>query len=628
MADENENNPAKKAEQNDPNGSVLKSRKVDLLCGDAHTISFWQPSVIIDSHMHIESGNCAPLPFVHGATPVLGALKLERGTIETAGEILCTIVDFILLKPVFAKYDKPNEAGDTYRKSGIRQMIPMSRNSTIKIAKEFVEKRIKAAHSLFKAQQQYQSLSNLVFCSVVMPMDMEYAHIDGYFGIKVYNAIYADEDTTKDPIHYWYPRHGFWSWRGNSYEKIPGQLPLLPEGGQSQKDFYSYEKSVNSQGITGAYHDTQGNTKWINITHAAPCVTSDKETRRYERWSTQLKYTELALFTYPLQLLPLFHYDPRRWQLKGNQEAFNHVGDSGLFLGFKMYTAQGYRPWDPRLPVLADFYAECCKRGTPIMNHCTPAGASTFDREDYFDFTHSNDTEEDRAQKTGYEPILVGPYPGVPMEDPCKRLNYFNEHFVAPDAWRRVLDRTVNDISLCELHLCLAHFGGNTSLGRDWGIQIIKMIKEKKYPNLYADISSSFADEDFRAYFIRILQGADGEYIKDHILFGTDWYMTLLGGVEYREFCENAKNDLDNIDTSLWPRFTQYNPYRFYRLDEDGQIDRIARNIIERRKAKGIIKILKKTIDEEEVVEINKLAAYIRQANKSYPIYEETTCTV
>ena len=37
-------------------------------------------------------------------------------------------------------------------------------------------------------------LSNLIVSSVVMTMDMEYAHVDGYYGLKMYNALYKTKE--------------------------------------------------------------------------------------------------------------------------------------------------------------------------------------------------------------------------------------------------------------------------------------------------------------------------------------------------------------------------------------------------------------------------------------------------
>ncbi len=60
----------------------------------------------------------------------------------------------------------------------------------------------------------------------------------------------------------------------------------------------------------------------------------------------------------------------------------------------------------------------------------------------------------------------------------------------------------------------------------EWNHQIIEMIESGEYPNLYTDISSSFADSGFRKDFKAIIQ--KHPKIKDRILFGTDWYMTFV----------------------------------------------------------------------------------------------------
>ncbi|HBG06229.1 MAG: hypothetical protein A2075_00780 [Geobacteraceae bacterium GWC2_58_44] len=627
--DDDDHKKKKKVEQNDPNGAILKSQKPDLLCGGIHQISIYQPSVIIDSHMHIQSGNCAPLPFLHDRTPVLGALKLKRATIEVTGEVLVTILDFILLKPAVGMARKmlgfePDENGEYYRKGAVRQMVPESKMKTFEVGADFITKSSQA-YEAFSKIDDYKDLSHLVLSGIVMTMDMEYAHIDGYFGIQVYNAVYDETRMTDDPIHYWYPRHGFWTMRGDSYKGINEERPLLPVRGQTQQEFEEYKETIDHQGITGAFHDIRGNKKLMSI-KAAACLVPDEETVRYEQWTKQVQYTEQVVLGNPLKLLPMFHYDPRRWQLLGNSEVFKQVDSEGIYLGFKMYTAQGYRPWDPRLPILEDFYAGCCKRKTPIMNHCTPDGAPSFNREEYFDFVHPNDTHEDQMQKDANgrnAPIYIDPYLGVPQDDPLKRLKYFNEQFVSPDAWRLVLDKTVKGTPLNSLHLCLAHFGGNTDLGRVWGQQIVKMITEKKYPNLYVDISSSFTKNSFREYFRSIMQGPGGMHLKDRILFGTDWYLTLLDGINYVEYCQEAKKALDEFDTSLWPKFTQHNPYRFYRLDK--QIDRITRNIIARRQSEDMKKILPK-LKQKEIDLTIKEANYIKLVNKPYLNYEEWPC--
>lgn len=617
---ENKKNVKKKVEQNDPNGSKLKSKKCDVLCGGMHQISVYRPSVIVDSHMHIQSGNCSTLHFLWKRLPIIRVAKPSRGSIDFMGMAIGYLGDLFKQKPIVDRVNrirkKQNADGEYYQKNGLRQTVPQAKKKTIEVGDEYIVKR-KQAHAFFENKWEYSGLCHLVLSGVVMTMDMEYAHINGYFGLKIYNPVYADSDFTKEPIHYWYPIPGKWKRRGNSYELEDGVPQHVPEEGQSRQEYEKFWKDVQTEeGVPGCYHDVRTNGVKLVRIMAAPCLTNSKETARYEQWKKQLRYTELAALKYPLKMLPMFHYDPRRWQLQGNSEVFKKVDldSGGFYLGFKMYTAQGYRPWDiRRLPILKDFYAECSKRKTPIMNHCSPDGAFTFEREKYLYFVHPNDTDEDRKQKYAKPRTVLG----ATIYDPKE---YFNDHFVSPDAWRKVLDSTVNGRPLKDLRLCLAHFGGNTTLGKKWGRQIIRMMKD--YPNVYADISSSFANSKFRTYFIEeiLKKDPDRELIKDRILFGTDWYLTLLDGVNYVEYCQKARDAL-KFDSSLWFRFTQYNPCRFYRLDEE--IGRIASNIIKKRgeeEIKGILKPLSKT----QKTTVLKEAYHIEKSSKPYLSHKES----
>jgi predicted TIM-barrel fold metal-dependent hydrolase len=273
-----------------------------------------------------------------------------------------------------------------------------------------------------------------------------------------------------------------------------------------------------------------------------------------------------------------------------------------------MYTAQGYRPYDiNRLPILYDFYRQCANFDIPILNHCTPDGAYTYDRSEYLNFTHPNDGYADEMQKkdpdTGYlrdgrkaPPRALG------------ALEYFNRNFVAPKAWEPVLKKWPN------LRLCLAHYGGDTDLGRKWGDVILKMMETKRYPNLYSDISSSFGKASFRDHFKKIIQAHP--HLKSQILFGTDWYMTVMDNVDYQKFCKAAKDFLDSFDTGLWVRFTLINPIKFYKLDQQQNIDRIVNNIVEAEKRVSENDKLKYGLKGFNINEgdVRQTAAYIKRA--------------
>jgi predicted TIM-barrel fold metal-dependent hydrolase len=302
------------------------------------------------------------------------------------------------------------------------------------------------------------------------------------------------------------------------------------------------------------------------------------------------------------------------------------MGENALYLGFKMYTAQGYRPWDVRrLPTMKEFYGKCCLNGIPIMNHCTPGGAKTQEADDYYNLEHPfDDMNEENEERKG-----------------CSPSDYFSKHFVSPEAWKKVLDSGVEleeekyCIQLNKLRLCLAHFGGPKAL--DWSQQIIDMVMQKDkyvpklfaYPNLYSDISSSFASGKFRDYFKELYTGKLSEEqkkrIRSRILFGTDWFMTLQYGAFNKknlwDYIAITKDWLDSFDTSLWPYFTQYNPYRFYRLDTE--INRIKDSIINILEDVGVLEV-QKPIETSAIENMNKNAAWVKAANAPHVIFEET----
>lgn len=660
----------KQFEQNDPNGAVLKFVKPDMLCGEIHQISIWQPTVIIDSHMHIQSGHCSTEQFVQyqgPLAPVQTGLKFSRGFIEGSGTLfggLLTLFEWIILKPVEKIADafsdepkKPENPQEKYLdKNAVLELVTMQSKPTNTIADDFIAERKNLVDNYFKRAKDcplYENAPYLFFSSVVMTMDMEYSHIDGYFGLKVYNPLYEDGkpiDVT-NPSRYWTPAHGKWvettGWDAGSNEiqvsrsVKPRDKSVYQKAGDSANVvvidkadvFNDYKKEVKKAGIIiGSCCDPQsGDSTPVPVSiEAAPVLMSESEGKKYENWEKQLKLTEESVMKHPLKFLPMFHYDPRRWQLKGknvNADLLTKVmGDTALYLGFKMYTAQGYRPWDVRrLPTLKDFYAKCCLNSIPIMNHCTPGGARSHEDDHYYNFEHPFDDEnEEKAAREG-----------------CTATQYFEKNFVSPEAWKKVLDSKVKiegetkPVVLSNLRLCLAHFGGPKEPGPEWSQQIIDMItrKDNMYPNLYTDISSSFADNGFRKYFKELFTGKlsdeQKKKMRSRILFGTDWYMTFGYGALNKknlwDYCTETKAWLDSFDTSLWPYFTQYNPYRFYKLDT--QVERIAGSII--KKMKNNEKVLKgqQLPENDQIKKIEREAAWVKAANQAHELYEETSCT-
>lgn len=351
--------------------------------------------------------------------------------------------------------------------------------------------------------------------TVIQMMDMEYAWLGGFDGLTIY---FEDED-----IWYFYER------KNARDPKEKWKKVLLP--GENQKTF--------------------------------------------SKWESQLAATIEALKNSPLRLFGMYHYDPRRWN---NSKSFplpanfkkgpwNYPFDEiisatgrGLFIGFKMYPPLGYMPLDPRLPFLHDslkdgdsFFARCEREGIPILAHCSPGGMSTHELELFmqYDGKSSNPATDEAMPKETAKRLLTPE-------------GYFWTKYVHPKAWREVL------VHFPKLKLCLAHFGGDEwkqGLDSDWITEIIDLTKE--YDNLYTDFSCWDID-NAKETFADILSQKQYAHLRKKILFGTDWYMTLLalGGKSYKKFCEEFweffKEIPDGMD--LWERFTFVNPFTFYGL--------------------------------------------------------------
>lgn len=147
-------------------------------------------------------------------------------------------------------------------------------------------------------------------------------------------------------------------------------------------------------------------------------------------------------------------------------------------------------------------------------------------------------------------------------------LEYFQEHFVHPKQWRRVLEK------FPDLKLCLAHFGGDewqNGLASDWITEIISLMKD--YPNFYSDFSCHNFKKTSQI-FAKVIKDESYAHILDRILFGTDWYMTLLalGGKGYSKFCEEYWKLFTDIDIKLWLKFSFINPFEFYGFNDKNKL--------------------------------------------------------
>jgi hypothetical protein len=304
----------------------------------------------------------------------------------------------------------------------------------------------------------------------------------------------------------------------------------------------------------------------------------EENLKNFVRWEKQVSDTIDALKTNPFRINAMYHYDPRRWNYSKSlktDEAFqfgpwNYPFEEvvtktrkGLFVGFKMYPSLGYKPLDKRLPYMHDpkdggcFYARCMSEGIPILTHCSPGGMTTHEMKYYMEL----DT------------------PSISNNDKGNAIKYFYDNYVHPRAWRDVFKKYK------DLKVCLAHFGGDLfpkGPDNDWIKEIIDLIHD--YPNVYTDISCWNINKS-KETFVDLLSHKKYNYLKDRILFGTDWYMTLLavGGKSYQTYCEEFYELFKLIPggRELWIRLTFLNPFEFYGLNEKKILDNMNSALID-----------------------------------------------
>jgi len=573
-------------------------------------------SCIIDSHMHIQSGACAPLPLVYNQlaskikfNPKQTPGLRSRSWIDGIGTIVLGDGGKLQILDSMKICDRSiKDCSDTYLnlknsyffcKPDITDIsiTPAVADAT-DIQTVFIEDNGKPLR--LSSGKPYRIVikktDDFVFSQMIaMPMDMEYAHIAGYNG----QTIYHEEN---------------------------GEL------------FYYHRKS----GI-----DIEELGEKIDLSHE---IEKKKKTLKLKKWKTQKFEYERSACNYPLQLIPMYHYEPRRWRMDSDDKTdtvnFDFGGweypfrqivtesKAGLFIGFKMYTPLGYRPLDEKLSQMSNYYAKCEKEKIPILNHCSPGGMLTHEQPFYKDYIekgykHFPEKKSDGSifapdassvyisQVHNNSSVISEPSPTVktPEEEIQLSNEWFLENYVHPKAWRKVLDKFPN------LYLCLAHFGGDDwefgPAESDWIKEIIDMLTEKDstgkpvYPNLFTDIAC-FAIEKNMPQFITAMK--EHPELWDKVLFGTDWYMTLIvsesGQQQYGDFCRKMKEELDNIDESIWIRFTFLNSVRFYGLDNPVKLNKMYSAIKDKMLSFGIktdilestSKKLKEAIDKIESI--------------------------
>ena len=229
-------------------------------------------------------------------------------------------------------------------------------------------------------------------------------------------------------------------------------------------------------------------------------------------------------------VIPFCAVDPRRPNVV---EEFQRWHKEYEIKGVKLYPNLGYYPDDP---ALLEIYAYCEKEQLPIMAHCSTGGV------------HMAGLSRAQAQKFAHP----ANYKGVLKQFP--KLNFCLAHFGGADEWER-------------------HLTGETPRkGEDatWLTVLMEMLRSEKYPNLYTDVSYTLFVEkpDYRPFnyfeFLKVLLVE--KCVREHVLFGTDYYMVEREKVSEKEVSIALRSHLGE---QVYFELAHHNPKKYlYDINE------------------------------------------------------------
>jgi len=249
---------------------------------------------------------------------------------------------------------------------------------------------------------------------------------------------------------------------------------------------------------------------------------------------------------FPDKLFPFVSVDPRHL---GGKDLLawlkKYINKDNFFCGIKLYPAKGFFPFDPRL---YEVYEWAQKENIPVMTHCTRSGSYFIDPIDRSAVVPNPPTLNDKDDVMGPIHKRIA---AVLNDKKVKKKNAsWCNLFTHPQHYLPVLNE------FPRLKLCFAHFGGSSQvakpddpgnpafLGPNWFKEVQKIMEDRKYVNIYTDISYTLFDEKAMDEIIEWYKGAI-EYeakktekekqedlklkrpkLYERILYGTDFYMT------------------------------------------------------------------------------------------------------
>ena len=275
--------------------------------------------------------------------------------------------------------------------------------------------------------------------------------------------------------------------------------------------FHRYQKYIKT-GLKGSqkkvfeacFASYPTDTKFIVLPMDMAYMSAGKVPRNYE---DQIKELEELKNTYPENIVPFFHVDPRR---EGVLEMLKNAVEKQGFMGVKLYPPLGYFPYDERMNVIYDY---CQEKNIPVIAHCSPCGSVHY----------SGKKETLKKMIREVNPNIDTK--GKSVEDLCSMLTH-------PINYKTVMERFPN------LRICAAHFGSDDQWERyldkgydinNWFVIIKDMIQT--YPNFYTDISYTL---NKRKFFPLLKEILEIKTVRNKVLFGSDYYMVEIESEEKR----------------------------------------------------------------------------------------------
>jgi predicted TIM-barrel fold metal-dependent hydrolase len=354
--------------------------------------------------------------------------------------------------------------------------------------------------------------------SVVLGMELMYAHYWGAYGIPIYLYINNNLYYISNDLKYitYEKNNDTVTWTCHTAYDMP--INLLKENylingvtherynPQNNKKFFD-----NKPAVIGTDPDSEEKYKHYLI------KTKEDEAVQYEDFNTHLDHTRMAAVKFPFSLLPFYHFDPRRFfspevasklhefyiidkdntrenkltpievkdingAIKNNEQFKNMKMDiddlykelllgkngTGLFWGIKMYAALGYPPYlynrEERIKIF------------PRLDGDTPYDGSDKGLLKFYKYCADNEIPvichasphgmtiadpgvyfKEYIKRQGNNELKVD-YP-VGSEQYIQGLGLIDD-FSSPMSWKIVLKELKECNLKHEFRLCLAHYGG------------------------------------------------------------------------------------------------------------------------------------------------------------------------